>query len=138
MGTIIRICDWYGVKHVFCSPDSVDLFNPKVIQASMGSFNRVTVHECEFSDLFTLAQKSNTPCYGAFMTGNNIYSEQLPQQAVLVMGNEGNGIREFVEKQINTRLSIPNFSENNVKAESLNVSVATAIICSEFKRGYSK
>ena len=138
MGTIIRICDWYGVKQLFCSPDSVDLYNPKVIQASMGSFNRVEVHECEFAELVFLAQKSDTPCYGAFMSGNNIYREELPQQAVLVMGNEGNGIRSSVEKQITRRLSIPNFSDNNSKAESLNVSVATAIICSEFKRGYSK
>ncbi|MDX8338707.1 RNA methyltransferase [Draconibacterium sp. IB214405] len=138
MGTIVRICDWYGIKHIFCSPDSVDLYNPKVIQASMGSFNRVTLFECEFPELFALAQKSNTPCFGAFMNGENIYQQQLPQQAVLVMGNEGNGIRESVEKLITNKLSIPNFSENNVKAESLNVSVATAIICSEFKRSYSK
>ncbi|QIA09404.1 RNA methyltransferase [Draconibacterium halophilum] len=138
MGTIVRICDWYGIQHIFCSSDCVDLYNPKVIQASMGSFNRIIRHECPFEKLAGLAQKSETPLFGAFMSGDNIYEQQLPQQAVLVMGNEGNGIRPAVENQITNKLSIPNFSQNKVKAESLNVSVATAIICSEFKRAYSK
>nr|WP_320023306.1 RNA methyltransferase [uncultured Draconibacterium sp.] len=138
MGTIVRICDWYGIQHVFCSPDSVNLYNPKVIQASMGSFNRIHLHECDFETLADLAQKSEAPLFGAFMNGNNVYQKQLPKQAVLVMGNEGNGIRPAVEKLIPNKLSIPNFSMNETKAESLNVSVATAILCSEFKRAYSK
>lgn len=138
MGTIVRICDWYGIQHVFCSPDSVDLYNPKVIQASMGSFNRIKLHECDFDELGILAQKSEAPVFGAFMNGDNIYQKQLPKHAVLVMGNEGNGIRPAVEKQITNKLCIPNFSKNEIKAESLNVSVATAILCSEFKRAYSK
>uniref|UniRef100_UPI003217032D TrmH family RNA methyltransferase n=1 Tax=uncultured Draconibacterium sp. TaxID=1573823 RepID=UPI003217032D len=134
LGTIIRICDWFGVEDVFCSPDSVDLYNPKVIQASMGSFNRINYRESEFSQLQTLAKNSGTQLYGAFMDGKNIYSETLPQNALLVMGNEGNGIRKEVETLIDKRISIPNLSSNKEKAESLNVSVATAIICSEFKR----
>ncbi|WP_163322045.1 RNA methyltransferase [Draconibacterium mangrovi] len=138
MGTIVRICDWYGIQHLFCSPDSVDLYNPKVIQASMGSFSRIKLHECDFEELANLAHKSEAPLFGAFMNGDNIYQKQLPKQAVLVMGNEGNGIRPAVEKRITNKLSIPNFSENEIKAESLNVSVATAILCSEFKRAYSK
>jgi TrmH family RNA methyltransferase len=138
MGTIVRICDWYGIQHVFCSPDSVDLYNPKVIQASMGSFHRIQLHECDFEALAGLAEKAEAPVFGAFMNGDNIYQTQLPQQAILVMGNEGKGIRPAVEKQITNKLSIPNFSENEIKAESLNVSVATAILCSEFKRAYSK
>ena len=138
MGTIVRICDWYGIQHVFCSPDSVDLYNPKVIQASMGSFNRIHLHECDFETLADLAQKSEAPLFGTFMNGDNVYQKQLPKQAVLVMGNEGNGIRPAVEKLIPNKLSIPNFSMNKTKAESLNVSVATAILCSEFKRAYSK
>nr|WP_319999063.1 RNA methyltransferase [uncultured Draconibacterium sp.] len=138
MGTIVRICDWYGIQHVFCSPDSVDLYNPKVIQASMGSFNRIHLHECDFETLAYLAQKSEAPLFGTFMNGDNVYQKQLPKQAVLVMGNEGNGIRPAVEKLIPNKLSIPNFSMNKIKAESLNVSVATAILCSEFKRAYSK
>ncbi|WP_321346729.1 RNA methyltransferase [uncultured Draconibacterium sp.] len=138
LGTILRICDWYGIQNIFCSPDSVDLYNPKVIQASMGSFNRINLNECAFGDLAVLAQKAKIPVFGAFMNGDNIYQQKLPKQAVIVMGNEGNGIRPNVEKQISNRLSIPNFSENTIKAESLNVSVATAIICSEFRRAYSK
>ncbi|WP_297092449.1 RNA methyltransferase [uncultured Draconibacterium sp.] len=138
MGTIIRICDWYGVDRLFCSPDCVDWYNPKVIQASMGSFNRVESVSCEFEPLFKLAEQYNVPVFGAFMKGENIYQQELPARAVLVMGNEGKGIRAVIEKQIKNRLSIPNFSTNAVKAESLNVSVATAIICSEFKRNYSK
>ncbi|WP_372648762.1 RNA methyltransferase [Draconibacterium sp.] len=138
MGTIVRICDWYGIQHVFCSPDSVDLYNPKVIQASMGSFSRIKLHECDFEELRVLAKNAEAPVFGAFMNGENIYQQQLPKQAILVMGNEGNGIRPAVEKRITNKLSIPNFSENETKAESLNVSVATAILCSEFKRAYSK
>lgn len=138
MGTVVRICDWYGIQHIFCSSDCVDLYNPKVIQASMGSFNRIELHECPFEKLADLAQKSKVPVFGAFMNGENIYRKKLPQNAILVMGNEGNGIRPAVEKLITDKLSIPNFSENEIKAESLNVSVATAIICSEFKRAYSK
>ncbi|WP_394700000.1 TrmH family RNA methyltransferase [uncultured Draconibacterium sp.] len=134
LGTIIRICDWFGISDIFCSSDTVDLYNPKVVQASMGSFNRVNLFECEFDHVKSLAHKSDTIIYGAFMDGNNIYSEQLSKNALLVMGNEGNGIRKEVENLIDKRLSIPNLSTNLVKAESLNVSVATAIICSEFKR----
>jgi TrmH family RNA methyltransferase len=104
----------------------------------MGSFNRIKLHECDFEVLADLANKSGVPVFGAFMNGDNIYQTQLPKQAVLVMGNEGNGIRPAVEKQITNKLSIPNFSDNEIKAESLNVSVATAILCSEFKRAYSK
>jgi TrmH family RNA methyltransferase len=134
LGTIIRICDWFGISDIFCSADTVDLYNPKVIQASMGSFNRVNLFECKFGHIKSLAHNSDLIIYGAFMDGNNIYSEQLSKKALLVMGNEGNGIRKEVENQIDKRLSIPNLSTNWVKAESLNVSVATAIICSEFKR----
>ncbi len=136
MGTIIRICDWFGIEHVFCSPDTVDLYNPKVIQASMGSFKRISLWRCEFDTLKLLAEQSGTTIFGAFMDGQNIYTTQLPHNALLVMGNEGNGIRPDVEGLIDKKISIPNFSSNTNKAESLNVSVATAIICSEFKRNF--
>ncbi len=134
MGTIIRICDWFDIEHVFCSPDTVDLYNPKVIQASMGSFNRIHLMECNFEEMQKVAAISNTSIFGAFMDGNNIYKEELPLNALLVVGNEGNGIRKEVETFVDKRISIPNLSTKSVKAESLNVSVATAIICSEFKR----
>jgi TrmH family RNA methyltransferase len=134
LGTIIRICDWFGIDHVFSSFDSVDWYNPKVIQASMGSFNRVKHWPCEFEEIKILAKNSGTSIFGAFMNGQNIYAETLPKNALLVMGNEGNGIREEIEAQIDRKISIPNLSQSNDKAESLNVSVAAAIICSEFKR----
>ena len=134
LGTIIRICDWFGINSIFASPDTVDLYNPKVIQASMGSFNRIAFYECSFNTIHKIAKESSTPIFGAFMDGANIYTETLPQNTLLVMGNEGKGIRKDVEELIDRRISIPNLSTNASKAESLNVSVATAIICSEFKR----
>jgi TrmH family RNA methyltransferase len=138
LGTIIRIADWYGISTIFCSSETVDVYNPKVIQASMGSYARVKVIECNFEDIKQLSEKTDTPIYGAFMNGENVYQEKLPRQAIIVMGNEGNGIRAETETKITHRLSIPNFAQTKTKAESLNVSVATAILCSEFKRNYSK
>lgn len=134
LGTIIRICDWFGIEYIFCSSDTVDLYNPKVIQASMGSFNRIKFIESPFSEIAKLAKDSGTHIFGAFMGGTNIYTKELPRNSLLVMGNEGNGIRTEVEALIHEKISIPNLSSNSTKAESLNVSVATAIICSEFKR----
>lgn len=134
LGTIIRICDWFGIEQLFCSPDTVDLYNPKVIQSSMGSFNRVNLWRADFKRIAQIAIDSGTISYGAFMNGQNIYTQMLEKNALLIMGNEGNGIRKEVEDLTNKKISIPNLSAQTEKAESLNVSVATAIICSEFKR----
>lgn len=134
LGTIIRICDWYNIEYLFCSPNTADYFNPKVIQASMGSFSHISCFTATFTKVKQLAENSGTPIYGAFLNGENIYGKILPQKAVLVVGNEGNGIKKKLENEINNKIKIPNFSTNNEGAESLNVSVATAIICSEFKR----
>ena len=134
LGTIIRLCDWFGIQHLFCSKDTVDLYSPKVIQSSMGSFMRVNVFECDLSEIAYLAKKSGAIVYGTFMKGKNIYKTNLAPKAILVMGNEGNGIREESIPLIDQKISIPNFSGNKLTAESLNVSVATAILCSEFKR----
>ncbi len=134
LGTIIRICDWFNIEYLFCSPNTVDLWNPKVIQASMGSFCRVQLVETTFEQVAILAQSSQTPVYGAFMNGENIYTEKLPEKAILIMGNEGNGINKKLESKIDIKIKIPEFSDKGISAESLNVSVATAIICSEFKR----
>lgn len=136
LGTIIRICDWFNIEYLFCSPNTVDLWNPKVIQASMGSFCRVQFIKTTFEPIANLAQSSQTPVYGAFLEGKNIYTEQLPKKAILIMGNEGNGIVKKLESSIDRKIKIPEFSDKNKSAESLNVSVATAIICSEFKRLY--
>ena len=134
LGTIIRICDWFEVEYLFLSPKTVDIYNPKVIQASMGSFCRVKILSIEFEKLADEAAESNIPVYGAFLEGKNIYREALPQRAIVVMGNEGKGIQKDVEKRIDKKIKIPEISHNPNRAESLNVSVATAIVCSEFKR----
>lgn len=134
LGTIIRICDWFGIEHLFCSPDTSDVYNPKVIQASMGSFCRVQVCYTPFEPVAKLANVSHVPVYGAFLNGRSIYTENFPGQALLVVGNEGNGIRGPVEKSIANKIMIPSLAPVRNGAESLNVSVATGIICAEFKR----
>lgn len=135
VGTIIRICDWFKVEYLFCSPNTADLFNPKVIQASMGSFCRIKLIKTEFESVANLAQHTGTAVYGAFLDGKNIYTEELPVKALLIMGNEGNGIQNRLEKSVDKKIKIPGFSKDATGAESLNVATATAIICSEFKRG---
>lgn len=142
-GTIIRICDWFGIKQLFCSTKTADLFNPKVIQASMGSICRVDIYYTPFEPVAKLATDSGVAILGAFLEGENIYEQNLPQKVLLVMGNEGNGISSEIENAIERRIKIPSFNFNEKSAESLNVSVATAIISAEFKRqrnfpGYSK
>ncbi|MDB4584282.1 RNA methyltransferase, partial [Draconibacterium sp.] len=134
LGTIIRVCDWFKIEYLFCSPKTVDFYNPKVIQASMGSFSRVKIRYIPFEAVANSARLSDTPIYGAFLQGENIYQEKLPQKAIVVMGNEGKGIQKEIESRIERKLKIPEFSTDRISAESLNVSVATAIICSEFKR----
>jgi TrmH family RNA methyltransferase len=131
---MIRICDWFGIENLFCSPKTADLFNPKVIQASMGSFCRIEVLYTTFEPIAKLAAKSGISIFGASLDGENIYNQKLPQQALLVMGNEGNGISPDIEYKIDRKIKIPEFNKGAKSAESLNVSVATAIICSEFKR----
>jgi TrmH family RNA methyltransferase len=130
LGTILRICDWFGISQVVCSPDTVDVYNPKVIQATMGSIARVN---CVFSDLLPILQNTNLPVFGTFMDGENIYESTLPQEGIIVMGNEANGISEPVENAIKNRIAIPRFGALQ-KTESLNVATATAIILSEFRR----
>jgi TrmH family RNA methyltransferase len=134
LGTIIRICDWFGIEHLFCSPETADLYNPKVIQSTMGSFCRVNVYYTAFEPIIKLASKSEVTVLGTFLDGENIYTQKLPSRMLLVMGNEGNGISPKVEKMVEKRIKIPEFNKNDRSAESLNVSVATAIICAEVKR----
>jgi RNA methyltransferase, TrmH family len=134
LGTIIRICDWFGMEYLFCSTDTADVFNPKVIQASMGSFCRIKVVYTVFENLAELAKKFNVPVLGTFMDGESIYSIELPSGALIVLGNEGSGIREGVAEKTNTRITIPSLKRNKTGAESLNVAVAAGIIGSEFMR----
>lgn len=134
LGTILRICDWFGMEYLFCSPDTADIFNPKVIQSSMGSFCRVTTIYASFTDVSLLASHSEIPVYGTFMEGENLYSLTLPSDALIVLGNEGNGIRPEINKNINIKLNIPSFKIGKTGAESLNVAVAAGIIGNEFRR----
>jgi RNA methyltransferase, TrmH family len=129
-GTIIRICDWYGIKQIICSNETVDFFNPKVVQATMGSLTRVNII---YADLNDYLAKTKIPIFGTFMDGENIYKSILPEKALIIMGNEANGISENIEKLIKNRLSIPRFGTIQ-KTESLNVATATAIVLSEFMR----
>lgn len=130
LGTIIRLCDWFGISDLICSETSVDVYNPKVVQATMGSMTRVNVH---YVDLKIYLQETNVPIYGTFMDGNNIYREQLKTEGIIVMGNEANGISVEIEKLVTHRISIPRFGDLQV-TESLNVATATAITLSEFRR----
>ena len=130
LGTIIRLCDWFGIKTLFCSEESVDVYNPKVVQATMGSISRVNV---VYGNLEKLLSETKLPVYGTFMDGKNIYKETLPNEGIIVMGNEANGISKAVENLVSQRIAIPRFGDLQA-TESLNVATATAIILSEFKR----
>lgn len=129
-GTIIRLADWFGIKQIICSEQTVDVYNPKVVQATMGSLSRVSINYVDLNDYI---HKTTLPVYGTFMEGNTIYQETLTQEGIIVMGNEGNGINPILEKTIKNRLTIPRFGDLN-QTESLNVATATAIILSEFRR----
>lgn len=130
LGTIIRLCDWFGVTDLVCSKDTVDCYNPKVVQATMGSLARVNV---VYQNLELFIKNSKSTVFITDMYAKNIYEQKLPKDALLIMGNEGNGIRDYIKKLANTSLTIPRFGENS-KAESLNVATATAIVLSEFRR----
>ena len=130
LGTIIRLCDWFGIKTLFCSEESVDVYNPKVVQATMGSISRVNV---VYGNLEKFLSETKLPVFGTFMDGKNIYKETLPNEGIIVMGNEANGISKPIENLISERIAIPRFGDLQA-TESLNVATATAIILSEFKR----
>ena len=133
LGTIIRIADWFGITHIYCSEDTADVYNPKVVQATMGSIARVKV---EYGNLLALVESLPTdfPVYGTLLDGNNIYQQELENRGLIVMGNEGKGISPALTQKINRKLLIPNFPEGRATADSLNVAIATAITCSEFRR----
>ena len=130
LGTIIRLCDWFGIKELICSNETVDCFNPKVVQATMGSITRVNI---TYVNLIHFLKDTKLPVYGAFMEGENVYNTQLPENGILVMGNEANGISKEVEAIITNKISIPRFGALQ-ETESLNVATATAILLSEFRR----
>lgn len=132
MGTIMRIADWYGIKNMVCSTDSVDIFNPKTVQATMGAIARVNVFYYDLESF--LKDNREVAIYGTLLNGEDMYSQQLTRNGIIVMGNEGKGIRPNIEKLISNRLFIPNYPRDSQTSESLNVAIATAIICAEFRR----
>ena len=132
LGTIIRLADWFGISDIVCSEDTADCFNPKVVQATMGAILRVRVHYTNLSKW--LSAQRDTKIYGTFLEGENIYNAQLDKSGVIVMGNEGQGISDEVAKCVSHKLLIPPYPADRCGSESLNVAVATAVICSEFRR----
>ncbi|MDF0708114.1 TrmH family RNA methyltransferase [Flagellimonas okinawensis] len=129
LGTIVRLCDWFGIKELVCSQDTVDCYNPKVLQATMGSISRVNI---SYLDLKDFLGATDLPVYGAYMDGEPVYGAKLPEAGILVMGNEGNGISDHVGRYITDRIAIPQFGE--ATTESLNVATATAILLNEICR----
>ena len=132
LGTIIRLCDWFGVSQLLCSKDTVDCYNQKVVQASMGSLTRISI---KYIDLEAYLKETKRPTFIADMDGENVYKTTLPKEAVLIMGNEANGVSDELKLLIKNNISIPRFGEIQ-ETESLNVATATAILLSEFKRGF--
>ena len=132
LGTIIRIADWFGSETIICSEDTADAWNPKVIQATMGSIARVNIIYTNLLDLLDTLP-TDFPIYGTLLDGENIYTQPLSEEGLIIMGNEGNGISEAVRTKINRKLLIPDFHQGET-ADSLNVAIATAITCSEFRR----
>jgi len=131
LGTIIRLCDWFGVTDLICNSETVDCYNPKVVQATMGSLTRVNVTYLKLEDFLS---EKNIPVFGTFMEGDNLYTTDVDTTSgIVVLGNEANGVSEQIEKLVTQKITIPKFGAVQ-KTESLNVAMATSIILSEFKR----
>ncbi|MBO7581982.1 MAG: RNA methyltransferase [Bacteroidaceae bacterium] len=133
VGTIIRLADWFGIEHIFCSRGCADLYNPKTVQATMGAMARVQVHEVDLPQMLSLLP-DDVPVYGTFLDGENLYGKSLENRGIIVMGNEGKGVSADVEAHVTERLYIPNYPAGRETSESLNVAIATAIVCAEFRR----
>lgn len=135
LGTIIRIADWFGIDTVFCSEDCVELYNPKTIQATMGAIFRKRVIYIDLNMVVSRYIQSKIPVYGTFLDGENIYNQSLSSRnALIVMGSENNGISEELSLKISNRILVPSYSNNGHTSESLNVAIATAVVCAEFRR----
>ncbi|MFN8153362.1 MAG: RNA methyltransferase [Bacteroidia bacterium] len=135
LGTIIRIADWFGMKDVFCSPDTADCFNPKVIQSTMGSLFRVSVHYLPLTDLLVKNAKGHQlPVYATMLNGKDIYTEPLKRDGLIILGNESRGVNPVLLPFVTNTILIPSKSTDYTGAESLNVAVAAGIVCAEFFR----
>ncbi len=133
LGTIVRLADWFGIGHIFCSADTADVYNPKATQATMGALARIQIH---YTDLPQALAQTDAPVYGTFLDGQDIYSQRLTSNGVIVMGNEGRGITKAVAERVSHRLYIPPFPAKRQTVESLNVAIATAIVCAEFRNAF--
>ena len=138
VGTIIRLADWFGIGDVVCSPDCADCFNPKVVQATMGAILRVRVHYLPLPEFLSEARRHGAGVYGTFLEGENLYTAEIDNSGVIVMGSEGNGISPETARQVSHKLLIPPYPADRRNSESLNVAVATSVICSEFRRRLSR
>ncbi len=138
LGTIIRTADWFGISNLFCSPDCADLYNPKCVQSTMGALARVEVHYLNLSGLLQQATDINIPVYGTFMTGENLYTTELTEKALVIMGSEGRGISPDLDRFLTKKISIPAFPAGSSELESMNVAVSAAIVCAEFRRRVQK
>jgi TrmH family RNA methyltransferase len=136
LGTIVRIADWFGIDAVIASPDCVDLYNPKTIQSTMGSIFRKKVVYCDLVEAARKFKEAGAAVYGTFLDGDNIYGMKLDMHALVVMGSESFGIRDYLRDSVTKKLFIPPFPAGGSGCESLNVSAATAVVCSEFRRIY--
>jgi TrmH family RNA methyltransferase len=134
LGTIVRLADWFGIRNIICSDDSADLYNPKVIQSTMGGFARVKVHYVPLNEFLIQAKQLNIPVYGTLLEGENLYKCDLTTHGIIVMGNEGNGISYLIKSYISRKIHIPSFPTGTATSESLNVAIATSVICAEFRR----
>lgn len=134
MGTIIRLADWFGISDIICTPNSADCFNPKVVQATMGAILRVRVHYLDLAATLSEARKRGIEVYGTFLEGENIYRSTLKQSGIIVMGNEGRGVSKEIAATVSHKLLIPPYPVDRHGSESLNVAIATSIVCSEFRR----
>lgn len=137
LGTIIRIASWMGINNIYCSRDTADIYNPKVIQATMGAIARVNVSYLDLPPLLLRARRAGIPVYGTFLDGSDIYQSPLTPGGIIVMGNEGNGISPAVASLVDRRLLIPSYPPDAPTVESLNVAVATAITVAEFRHRLS-
>lgn len=134
LGTIIRLADWYGIRNIVCSEESVDIYNPKVIQSTMGAFARVKVHYVALPGFLHQARELKIPVYGTFLEGEDLYKCDLTANGLIVMGNEGSGISDKTATYISRKINIPSYPPGVVTSESLNVAIATSVVCSEFRR----
>lgn len=137
LGTIIRLADWFGINDIVCSLDTADVFSPKTVQATMGALSRVRVHYTQLDAYLQKQAQQHIPLYGTFLDGENMYTKELTTNGIIIMGNEGNGIRPDVRACVNEKIYIPNYPAEQETSESLNVAIATAVVCAEFRRRQS-